>query len=92
MPGQQLKVWSKSSLRSISTSPFYAVFNFVCLLFPLFLFSFLSMYQFHTRHPKLLLLVDTIVLSVDLNYVEVGSEDVLRDGAEVAIIPPISGG
>lgn len=44
------------------------------------------------RHPALAGVVDTCVLAVDQQYVEGAGPLPFRDGCEVALIPPISGG
>uniref|UniRef100_A0A3B1K075 Molybdopterin synthase sulfur carrier subunit n=1 Tax=Astyanax mexicanus TaxID=7994 RepID=A0A3B1K075_ASTMX len=44
-------------------------------------------------HPKLSAVRDQVVLAVRQEYVSLGDQRViLRDGDEVAIIPPLSGG
>ncbi len=42
------------------------------------------------RHPALLRIASTAVLSVNLRYVDAATQ--LVDGDEVAVIPPVSGG
>ncbi|XP_075540879.1 molybdenum cofactor synthesis 2A [Dermacentor variabilis] len=43
-------------------------------------------------YPKLLALQQSAVIAVNESYVESGVEVILRQGDEVAFIPPISGG
>ncbi|XP_077099166.1 molybdopterin synthase sulfur carrier subunit isoform X2 [Siphateles boraxobius] len=46
-----------------------------------------------TRHPRLSVLRDQVVLAVRQEYVPLGAQPLtLREGDEVAIIPPLSGG
>ncbi|XP_052423761.1 molybdopterin synthase sulfur carrier subunit isoform X1 [Carassius gibelio] len=46
-----------------------------------------------TRHPRLSVLRDQVVLAVCQEYVPLGDQPLtLRDGDEVAVIPPLSGG
>ena len=42
------------------------------------------------NHPKLGNLLETLVVSVNLEYAEHTTE--LKDGDEVALLPPVSGG
>lgn len=45
------------------------------------------------RHPRLCELQDGVVLAVRREYVAIGDQVVtLRDGDEVAVVPPLSGG
>lgn len=45
------------------------------------------------RHPRLSLLQGAVVLAVQRRYVDVGEQLLtLRDGDEVAVVPPLSGG
>lgn len=45
------------------------------------------------RHPRLSLLQGQVVLAVRQQYVAIGDQVVtLRDGDEVAVVPPLSGG
>jgi molybdopterin synthase catalytic subunit len=41
-------------------------------------------------HPKLGNLLETLVVSVNLEYA--GYETVLKEGDEIALLPPVSGG
>uniref|UniRef100_A0A8C1LQS1 Molybdopterin synthase sulfur carrier subunit n=1 Tax=Cyprinus carpio TaxID=7962 RepID=A0A8C1LQS1_CYPCA len=46
-----------------------------------------------SRHPRLSVLQDQVVLAVRQDYVPLGEQPLtLRDGDEVAVIPPLSGG
>uniref|UniRef100_A0A3Q3LWI6 MOCS2A n=1 Tax=Mastacembelus armatus TaxID=205130 RepID=A0A3Q3LWI6_9TELE len=45
------------------------------------------------RHPRLSILQDHVVLAWRDLYIPIGEEEVpLRDGDEVAVVPPLSGG
>lgn len=44
------------------------------------------------QYPKLAEQVDTITLAVNKEYLEDDKDIALKDGDEVALIPPISGG
>ena len=44
------------------------------------------------RHPKLRGIFDTVVLAVNMNYVDKGDTCRLSENDEVAVIPPIGGG
>ena len=46
--------------------------------------------QLGAAYPKIEPMLETVVCAIDDDYVRV--ETVLRDGAEVALIPPVSGG
>ncbi|XP_067289474.1 molybdopterin synthase sulfur carrier subunit isoform X2 [Pseudorasbora parva] len=49
--------------------------------------------ELETRHPRLSVLRDQVVLAVRQEYVPLGVQPLtLREGDEVAIIPPLSGG
>ncbi|XP_043106113.1 molybdopterin synthase sulfur carrier subunit [Puntigrus tetrazona] len=56
--------------------------------------SSLQLWQdLETRHPRLSVLRDQVVLAVRQEYVSLGEQPLtLRDGDEVAVIPPLSGG
>ena len=44
------------------------------------------------RFPGLGRILPSVVLTVNLNYIDAGSVISLKEGDEVALIPPISGG
>mmetsp|Transcript_3988 Transcript_3988/g.7303 ORF Transcript_3988/g.7303 Transcript_3988/m.7303 type:complete len:84 (+) Transcript_3988:105-356(+) len=44
------------------------------------------------KYPKIEKLLGNMVLSVNLEYTNPKSTDILKDGSEIAFIPPISGG
>lgn len=49
--------------------------------------------ELESRHPKLSVLREQVVLAVRQEYVVLGEETVtLKNGDEVAVIPPLSGG
>lgn len=45
-----------------------------------------------TQHPSLSEIKETLMLAINLEYVQKDEQIVLKDSDELAVIPPISGG
>lgn len=72
---------SLTTLPSVSSSSSFATTNV----------SALKLALIEKHGEKLARILETSAISIDCEYAE-GDSDVIRNGSEVAVIPPISGG